>query len=204
MTTLAPAAEPQRVGGVAHDTELLGHLDRGGAAAGVAGVDRAVDGEHLADLAASARDGSRRARRLRGPRARRPGPRRRAPPRPPPRARPGTALPCAPATLRYRWPRCSRAAPARPSGRRRSAGSPTRPAIAGSSSSSCATESNTGSLSSCRSRLYASGCAFSVASRPVRLPISRPDLPRASSAMSGFFFCGMIELPVDHESCSVT
>lgn len=48
------------------------------------------------------------------------------------------------------------------------------------------------------------GCALSVASRPVRLPISRPDLPRANSAMSGFFFCGMIELPVDHESCSVT
>jgi hypothetical protein len=32
------------------------------------------------------------------------------------------------------------------------------------------------------------------------LPIKRPDLPRASSAMSGFFFCGMIELPVDQES----
>ena len=31
--------------------------------------------------------------------------------------------------------------------------------------------------------------------QPVRLPISRPALPRASSAMSGFFFCGMIDRP---------
>jgi len=62
--------------------------------------------------------------------------------------------------------------------------------------SSCSTESNSGSLSSCRSRLYASGWALSTASSPVRLPISRPDLPRVSSATSGFFFCGMIELPV--------
>ena len=29
-------------------------------------------------------------------------------------------------------------------------------------------------------------------------------MPRASSAMSGFFFCGMMLDPVDHESCSVT
>ena len=35
-----------------------------------------------------------------------------------------------------------------------------------------------------------------VASRPVRLPMRRPVLPRASSAMSGFFFCGSIEDPV--------
>ena len=59
------------------------------------------------------------------------------------------------------------------------------------------TESKTGSLSSCRSRLYASGRPLSVASRPVRLPISRPALPRASSAMSGFFFCGMMLDPVE-------
>ncbi len=38
----------------------------------------------------------------------------------------------------------------------------------------------------------------------MRLPIRRPALPRASSAMSGFFFCGMIEEPVEQESCSVT
>ena len=31
-----------------------------------------------------------------------------------------------------------------------------------------------------------------MASNPVRLPMSRPALPRASSAASGFFFCGMI------------
>ena len=32
----------------------------------------------------------------------------------------------------------------------------------------------------------------------------RPVLPRISSAMSGFFFCGIIELPVAYESCNVT
>ena len=58
------------------------------------------------------------------------------------------------------------------------------------------TASNSGSLSSCRSRLYASGRPLSVASKPVRLPIRRPALPRSSSATSGFFFCGSIELPV--------
>ncbi len=78
------------------------------------------------------------------------------------------------------------------------------PVNAGSSTSSWSQESKTGSLSSWRSRLYASGSALSVASSPVRLPISRPDLPRASSAMSGFFFCGMIEEPVEKASCSVT
>lgn len=65
-------------------------------------------------------------------------------------------------------------------------------------------ESKTGSLSSWRSRLYASGSALRVASRPVRLPMRRPDLPRASSAMSGFFFCGMIDDPVEKASCRVT
>ncbi len=38
----------------------------------------------------------------------------------------------------------------------------------------------------------------------MRLPTRRPALPRASSAMSGFFFCGMMLDPVDQESCSVT
>ena len=32
----------------------------------------------------------------------------------------------------------------------------------------------------------------------------RPALPRASSATSGFFFCGMIDDPVEYESSSVT
>ena len=70
------------------------------------------------------------------------------------------------------------------------------PASAASASDTWSTESNSGSLSSCRSRLYASGSPLSVASRPVRLPMSRPALPRASSAMSGFFFCGSIDDPV--------
>ena len=73
----------------------------------------------------------------------------------------------------------------------------TIPATAGSSTSRVSTASKTGSLSSCRSRLYASGRPLSVASSPVRSPISRPALPRASSATSGFFFCGMIEDPVE-------
>jgi hypothetical protein len=46
----ATQPESQFVGGVADDPQLLGNLDRGGAAAGVAGVDRTVDGEHIAHL----------------------------------------------------------------------------------------------------------------------------------------------------------
>jgi hypothetical protein len=34
----------------------------------------------------------------------------------------------------------------------------------------------------------------------IRLPLTRPVLPRASSGTSGFFFCGMIELPVQKRS----
>ena len=34
----------------------------------------------------------------------------------------------------------------------------------------------------------------------VRQPTIRPACPRTSSAASGFFFCGMIELPVLSES----
>ena len=52
----------------------------------------------------------------------------------------------------------------------------TMPANAGSTTSSVATESKTGSLSSCRSRLYASGRPLSVASSPVRLPIEPAGL----------------------------
>jgi hypothetical protein len=36
-----------------------------------------------------------------------------------------------------------------------------------------------------------------VVSSDTRLPTTRPVLPRTSSAMSGFFFCGIIELPVE-------
>jgi hypothetical protein len=46
----APQPCLQPVGRIAHDAELLGDLNRGGAAAGVAGVDRPADGEHLAHL----------------------------------------------------------------------------------------------------------------------------------------------------------
>jgi hypothetical protein len=41
------------------------------------------------------------------------------------------------------------------------------------------------------------GNALKVASKPARFPISLPDLPLASSATSGFFFCGIIEDPVE-------
>jgi hypothetical protein len=37
---------------------------------------------------------------------------------------------------------------------------------------------------------------LSVASSPVRSPMTRPALPRASSAMSAFFFWGSIDEPV--------
>ena len=80
----------------------------------------------------------------------------------------------------------------------------TIPVNAGSSSSRVSVASKTGSLSSCRSRLYANGSALSVDSRPVRSPMRRPDLPRVSSATSGFFFCGMIDDPVEYASWRVT
>ena len=38
----------------------------------------------------------------------------------------------------------------------------------------------------------------------VRQPMIRPEWPRTSSAASGFFFCGMIELPVERLSGSTT
>ena len=46
----ASEAQPQPVGGVTDDTELPGDLNGGRAASGVAGVDRAVDGQHLTHL----------------------------------------------------------------------------------------------------------------------------------------------------------
>ena len=60
--------------------------------------------------------------------------------------------------------------------------------------------SNNGSLSSCKSRLYVIGNPFSSVSSDTRLPTSRPLLPRASSATSGFFFCGMSDEPVVYAS----
>jgi hypothetical protein len=47
---LSPQTQPEPVGGVAHDAELFGDLDRGGAAPGVPGVHRSVDREHLTHL----------------------------------------------------------------------------------------------------------------------------------------------------------
>ena len=43
-----------------------------------------------------------------------------------------------------------------------------------------------------------------AAASPTRSPVSRAARPRAISAMSGFFFCGMIEEPVAKASSSVT
>jgi hypothetical protein len=60
--------------------------------------------------------------------------------------------------------------------------------------------SNSGSLSSWLSLLYASGCDFISVSRLIRWPLTRPLLPRTSSGTSGFFFCGMIEEPVQKRS----
>ena len=56
--------------------------------------------------------------------------------------------------------------------------------------------SNKHSLSSCISLLYASGKPLSVVSIAVKSPYTRPVFPRISSAISGFFFCGIIDEPV--------
>ena len=37
----------------------------------------------------------------------------------------------------------------------------------------------------------------------MRFPIKRPAFPRASSATSGFFFCGIIEEPVEYASATL-
>jgi hypothetical protein len=49
-SALSPQPQPKPVGGVADDAELFRDLNRRGAAPGVAGVHRAVDGEHLAHV----------------------------------------------------------------------------------------------------------------------------------------------------------
>ena len=58
------------------------------------------------------------------------------------------------------------------------------------------TVSNSGSLSSWLSRLYASGWPFISTSNAFRWPMTRALLPRTSSGTSGFFFCGMMDEPV--------
>ena len=60
--------------------------------------------------------------------------------------------------------------------------------------------SNASSLSSCISLLYASGIPFMVVRSDMSAPYTRPVFPLTSSAISGFFFCGMIELPVLYAS----
>ena len=56
--------------------------------------------------------------------------------------------------------------------------------------------SKTPSLSSCISLLYAKGKPLRTVSSDIRSPYTRPVFPLTSSAMSGFFFCGMIDEPV--------
>ena len=41
------------------------------------------------------------------------------------------------------------------------------------------------------------GRPFITVSSAIRSPKARPALPRTSSAISGFFFCGMMEEPVE-------
>ena len=52
------------------------------------------------------------------------------------------------------------------------------------------------------SLLYARGIPFIVVSMLISAPYTRPVLPRTSSAMSGFFFCGMMLEPVLNASSS--
>ena len=120
----------------------------------------------------------------------------------PARARRGTGRP------RARAPRLrrSRAAAGRTMRRRVARGRTRSPSTSTPSAPSAPATSrraaNTGGLSSCRSRSYASGRPLIVASSPVRRPIAVPALPRASSATSGLSFCGIIDEPVAANSGS--
>ena len=60
--------------------------------------------------------------------------------------------------------------------------------------------SNSNSFSSCMSLLYASGKPFIKVNTPIKSPKTRPDFPRNNSAMSGFFFCGMMLEPEENVS----
>ncbi len=71
-------------------------------------------------------------------------------------------------------------------------------------SSQVSSASNSPSLSSCISLLYASGSPFRVIIMPVSAPCTRPHLPRISSSASGFFFCGIREEPEVTRSDSST
>ena len=62
--------------------------------------------------------------------------------------------------------------------------------------------SNMPSLSSCISLLYVNGVPFKTVNSPIKFPYARPVFPRISSAISGFFFCGIIDDPVENASSS--
>ena len=66
------------------------------------------------------------------------------------------------------------------------------------------TASKIASLSSCMSLLYAKGNPFSMVSNVTTSPMTLPDLPRTNSAISGFFFCGIMLEPVEKASSSST
>ena len=66
------------------------------------------------------------------------------------------------------------------------------------------TASKIASLSSCISLLYASAIPFIIVSSVILSPKTLPLLPRTSSAISGFFFCGIIDEPVENASSSST
>ena len=74
------------------------------------------------------------------------------------------------------------------------------PAIIVKAPSNVCAVSNTPSLSSCISLLYAKGNPFRTVSKPTKSPYTRPVLPRINSAISGFFFWGIILEPVANVS----
>ena len=63
--------------------------------------------------------------------------------------------------------------------------------------------SNKPSLSSCKSLLYDNGNPFKTNKIDISEPIILPDFPLASSAASGFLFCGIIDDPVENLSESL-
>ena len=104
---------------------------------------------------------------------------------------------CGPATRRRRWPARSPSAPPRPCARSSDLQRGDHPGHRGQHEQQL--------VDGVEDRLLVLLQVAVVGERqalerrpaaPVRLPISRPDLPRASSATSGFFFCGMIDDPV--------
>mmetsp|Transcript_7126 Transcript_7126/g.23629 ORF Transcript_7126/g.23629 Transcript_7126/m.23629 type:complete len:264 (+) Transcript_7126:257-1048(+) len=62
------------------------------------------------------------------------------------------------------------------------------------------TVSNIPNQPSWKSLLYVVGVPFKMHSKPVSVPICLPAFPLNNSNASGFFFCGMRELPVEYAS----